>query len=338
MSTSIAVRPRLLVIALAALALAAPASAAANPFLPPAGQTFAGVGGSYDGGSFGRETGSHPTVVQFFGGWNQSTDFMFKGAKAARARLMIHLSTALGSSEQITPAGIAAGKGDGYLLGLGQRIADSGGVTYIRLMAEMDGHWNAYCAYTASGRSKGPAYSTAMFRQAWRRTVVILRGGPVAAVNAKLRSLHLPPVDTHGRDLPQPKVAFLWVPQVAGAPDIGGNSPGAYWPGAEYVDWVGTDFYSKFPNWGGLESFYRAFGGKPFAFGEWALWGSDDPSFVHRLFAWSRSHKRVRMLMYNQGKSSPGLFRLVRYPRARSALAAELRAPSIAQFAPELHP
>jgi hypothetical protein len=324
------------VLFIVAVALLAPASAVADPFLPPAGKTFAGVTGGYEAASFERETGSHPAVFQFFGGWNQTTSYMFSGAQTARSRLMIHLSTMRGTTEQITPRGIATGGGDRYLLKLGQRIADYGGVTYIRLMSEMDGHWNAYCAYTASGRSKGPAYTTAMFRQAWRRTVVILRGGPEATVNAKLQSLHMPPVDTHGRDLPQPQIAFLWVPQVAGAPDTRANSPRAYWPGAGYVDWVGTDFYSKFPNWGGLDRFYRAFRGKPFAFGEWALWGGDDPGFVHRLFAWSRSHSRVRMLLYNQGKLANGPFRLVHYPRSRRALAAELRSRRFAEFAPEL--
>ena len=275
-------------------------------------------------------------MFQFFGGWNQSLEYMFRGAQQSSARLMIHLSTVRGTTEQITPRGIALGRGDDYLLRLGRRIAEGGGVTYIRLMAEMDGHWNAYCAYTASGRSKGPAYSTKMFRQAWRRTVIVLRGGPVAGVNAKLRALGLPPVGTDAEELPQARVAFLWVPQVAGAPDIRANSPRAYWPGKRYVDWVGTDFYAKFPNWGGLERFYRAFGGKPFVFGEWALWGGDDPGFVHRLFAWSRSHRRVRMLIYNQGKLSDGPFRLVHYPRSRRAIAAELNAPRFAQFAPEL--
>jgi hypothetical protein len=327
-----------LLILLVALALALPAAAGAYPFLPPSGKTFAGVSGGYEAAGFQRETGSHPAIFQFFGGWNQTTRYMFDGAQTAHARLMIHLSTVRGTTEQITPRGIATGRGDAYLLKLGQQIADSGGVTYIRLMSEMDGHWNAYCAYTASGRSKGPAYSTAMFRQAWRRTVVILRGGPAATVNAKLHSLHMPPVKSAGRDLPRSSVSFLWVPQVAGAPDTRANSPRAYWPGAEYVDWVGTDFYSKFPNWGGLERFYRAFGGKPFAFGEWAVWGRDDPGFVRRLFSWSRSHRRVRMLLYNQGKLSNGPFRLKHYPRARRALAAELRAPRFAQFAPELAP
>jgi hypothetical protein len=314
---------RLPLITAVVLALAVPASARADAFLPQVGHAFAGVSGGYEAASFERETGSHPSVFQFFGGWNQTTRYMFTGAQTARARLMIHLSTVRGTTEQVTPRGIALGRGDVYLLKLGRRIADYGGVTYIRLMAEMDGHWNAYCAYTASGRSKGREYTTAMFRQAWRRTVLILRGGPVDRVNAALRQLGLPPVRT---DLAQPRVAFLWVPQVAGAPDTRANSPRAYWPGGKYVDWVGTDFYSKFPNWGRLERLYRAFGGKPFAFGEWAVWGRDDPSFVHRLFAWSRSHRRVRMLMYNQGKLSNGPFRLMHYPRSLRVLTAELRA------------
>ncbi len=329
---------RLVLIALAVLLLAVPARAAAGPYLPAAGKTFAGVAGGYEAAGFERETGSHPSVFQFFGGWNQTLDYMFAGAERAQSRLMIHLSTMRGTTEQITPRGIALGHGDAYLLRLGRRLEQGGGVTYLRLMAEMNGNWNAYCAYTAGGRSKGRSYTTAMFRQAWRRTVLVLRGGPTAGVNARLRSLHLPAVDTTEEQLPQPRVAFLWVPQVAGAPDTRANSPHAYWPGSRYVDWVGTDFYSKFPNWGGLERFYRAFGRKPFAFGEWALWGRDDPSFVHRLFAWSKSHRRVRMLIYNQGKLARGPFRLLHYPRSRRALKSALRAPRFQQFAPELRP
>lgn len=317
------------------LLLALPARAAASPFLPDAGKTFAGFAGGYDSASFERDSASHPAVFQFFGGWNQTLDYMFTGADRAQSRLMIHLSTMRGTTEQITPRGIALGRGDDYLLRLGRRMEQNGGVTYIRLMAEMNGNWNAYCAYTASGRPKGRSYTTAMFRQAWRRTVLILRGGSTATVDARLHALGLPKVGTGEEQLPAPRVSFLWVPQVAGAPDTRANSPRAYWPGSRYVDWIGTDFYSKFPNWGGLERFYRGFGRKPFAFGEWALWGSDNPSFVHRLFAWSRSHRRVRMMIYNQGKLTNGPFRLRHYPRSRGALRAELRAPRFQQFAPE---
>ena len=326
---------RLSAVLAASLVLVLPAAARADDLLPPGGSVFAGVSGGYSARSFERQTGRHPAVFQFFSAWNGSLEYIFHGAASARSRLMIHISTDRGGREVITPKGIATGQGDHFLLKLANRIDESGAPAYIRLMAEMDGHWNKYCAFTASGRSRGPAHTTRWYKQAWRRSFVVMHGGPTADVNAKLRALGLPPVRTRSAVLAQPTVAFQWVPQVEGAPNIGANSPRAYWPGSSYVDWVGTDFYSKFPNWGGLERFYRQFPGKPLSFAEWALWGSDNPGFVHRLFRWARSHRRVRMMLYNQGVRSGGPFRLSHYPRGLRALRAELRSARFAQFAPE---
>jgi hypothetical protein len=238
---------------------------------------------------------------------------------------MLHVATTDDAGrEVITPGAIARGGGDGYLVGLNRVIAQAGVPVYVRLMAEMDGYWNVYSAYGADGRSRGRDHSTAAFRQAWRRAVLIVRGGPVAAVDARLRALRMPPVQVPAAGLTRVPVAFLWVPQVAGAPDTAANAPRAYWPGGAYVDWVGTDFYAKFPNFTGLERFYREFAGKPFVFGEWALWGRDDAAFVHRFFGWIRSHPRVRMVVYNQGNNPVGPFRLERYPAATRALRHEL--------------
>jgi hypothetical protein len=87
---------------------------------------------------------------------------------------------------------------------------------------------------------------------------------------------------------------------------------------------VGTDFYSRFPRFDWLTRFYNSFRGKPFLFGEWALWGADDPGFVRRLFGWVRSHRRTRMVLYNQGNRSDGPFRLFRYPRGKAELRRQL--------------
>jgi hypothetical protein len=131
-------------------------------------------------------------------------------------------------------------------------------------------------------------------------------------------------VDTDAAALPQPQVAMAWVPQTEGTPNTHANRARAYWPGAKYVDWVGTDFYSKFPNFTDLETFYEDFPHKPFVFGEWALWGADSPGFVHRFFAFVNTHPRVRMLLYNQGNLVGGPFRLVRYPDSAAAIRAAL--------------
>ena len=294
--------------------------------LPPPDKVFAGVTGGLTVSAFEQQTGKHPPVFQFFTNFGSDPGWPFARAAAARSRPMLHISTTNGAGrELVTPAQIAAGREDRWLVRLNAAIK---GPTYIRLMSEMDGHWNAYCAYGPNGRTRGNGHSTAAFRAAWRRVVIVVRG---RAVNSNLRRAHLSPLRVDVTALHPARVAFLWVPQVAGAPNVAGNSPRAYWPGARYVDWVGTDFYSKFPNWRGLERFYDAFPRKPFAFGEWALWGRDDPGFVHRLFTWIRHHARVRMAMYNQGNNGAGPFRLKRYPRARRALRAELRAARFAE-------
>ena len=313
----------LLAVVASALVLA-PAASADGPgqYLPPAGKVFSGLTGSTSVDLFQRQTGNHPAVFGFFTKFYGANEFIFSGAERAGSRLMLHISTqdGYGTREIVTPLGIARGKGDGYLVGLNRRIAEHGRPTYVRLMAEMNQVNNGYSAFDRSGRPRGRTHSTQAFKQAWRRSTLILRGGPVAGIDAKLRRLGLPAVRTGAEELPRPAVAMLWVPQTRGTPDIPANMPRAYWPGGQYVDWVGTDFYSRFPNFHWLEDFYRDFPGKPFVFGEWALWGGDDPAFVVRLFAWIHSHPRVRMALYNQGALTNGPFRLNQYPRSRAAV------------------
>ena len=313
---------RLAVTLAAACTLALAPAAAADPLLPPRGKVFSGLTGGLSAEGFARQTGNRPAVFGFFTKFGGANEFIFRGAEQADARLMLHISTqdGYGTREVVTPRGIAHGDGDRYLVGLNRRIAEYGQPTYIRLMAEMNQANNGYSAFDRSGRSRGPAHSTAAFKQAWRRSTLILRGGPVAGIDAELRRLGLPPVETGAEELPRPQIAMLWVPQTRGTPDIPANMPRAYWPGGRYVDWVGTDFYSRFPNFHWLDDFYRDFAGKPFVFGEWALWGADDPAFVSRLFGWIGSHPRVRMVLYNQGKLTDGPFRLKRYPRSAAAL------------------
>jgi hypothetical protein len=300
------------------LVLTGPASTAgAAPYLPAPGHVFNGVAGGYSVSDYVAHTGANPAVVQSFVAYRGSTNWAFELADRAHARVMLHIGTTSPSgAERVTPAGIARGGADRWLAELNRAIAARGEPVYIRLMAEMNCHWNVYSAYGA--RHDG-AHSTKAFRAAWRRTTVILRGGP--DVDAQLRALHQRPLQAGG-DLPPAQVAMQWVPQVAGAPDVPGNRPLAYWPGGRYVDWVGTDFYSKFPNFSGLESFYASVRrlDKPFVFGEWAVWGADNPGFVTRLFSWTRSHPLVRMLVYNQGKRTDGPFRLGHYPRAARVL------------------
>ena len=296
--------------------------ASADVLLPPRGKVYTGLSGERSVGSFGAQVGKRPSVFGFFTQWGGLSDLPYEAADGAGARPMLHISTqdGYGTRERITPRGLARGGGDGYLARLNRRLADYGKPVYVRLMAEMNQANNGYCAYNHNGTSRGPTHSTGAFRQAWRRSVLVLRGGPVDVINARLRRLGLPALKIADTSLPQPQVSMLWVPQTEGTPNTHANRARAYWPGSRYVDWVGTDFYSRFPNFRGLNAFYADFPRKPFAFGEWALWGRDDPAFVRRFFAWINTHRRVRMVLYNRGNSAGSPLKLSRYPASRAAI------------------
>jgi Glycosyl hydrolase family 26 len=220
----------------------------------------------------------------------------------------------------ITPLAIAQGRGDDYLFALNSSLSRWARPAYVRPLPEMNGHWNSYCAYTKSGRSKGAAYSTAAFRKAFARIYLIVHGGPAATINARLAALKLPPIS---RDLPEnplPRVKVMWNPQGYGSPDLPGNSAQAYYPGDRYVDVVGNDLYfiRGKAEWAAAERLYKAHPSKPYAFAEWGLWGIDDPSFITRMAQFARSHARLEVLAWYNGQRG-GVFDIGTKPRARAA-------------------
>jgi hypothetical protein len=300
---------------------ASKATAPAFPLMPAPGSVYTGVSAGSPS-TFAGEVGKHPAIYGEFVTWGESIHYAFDQAAAAHARLMLHISTTMGygARQVITPAGIATGGGDGYLLTLSKLIASTGKPVYIRLFPEMNNANNAYSGFNPDGSSRGPSYSPSTFIAAWRRVVVVLRGGNVSAIDTRLAALGQPPLHgiAAGGSLARSRTSFVWTPETAGTPDIPSQSAAAYFPGNAYVDWVGTDFYSRFPNFAGLDTFYKEFPGKPFAFGEWALWSQDSPSFVNQFFAWVNSHKRVQMVLYNQGYGTE--FLLNRDPQSAAAI------------------
>src|SRR5665213_1213363 len=307
-------------------------------FVPPRGEVLFGETG-VSPSSFQREVGKHVAVFGYFGPWGAEIGSLLAYVRGLHARLLLHLSTDIGygagAGEEISPAAIARGESDRYLVGLCEELAKIQAPVYLALLPEMNQANNAYSAFNANGSSRGPSNSTAAFRQAWRRTVLILRGGSVSLINRRLHALRLPPLVSSLASLPKPRVSFMWAPQTAGTPDTPANSPAAYYPGSAYVDIVGTDFYSAFPNFAGLESLYAAYPSKPFGFNEWAMWKSGDPGFVRQLFAFVRSHRRMALMVYNEGLTSGGPFRLERFPAATSELRRQLRSSRFLGYAPE---
>jgi beta-mannanase len=205
-----------------------------------------------------------------------------------------------GGAETITSGQIAHGAGDALLVALNQAIAAWGKPIYVRPLAEMNGHWNAYCAFNRDGSARSADHSTAAFRQAFARIYLVVHGG--SRVNQRLRRLKLPPVSA--TLAPNPDVRVIWNPQGYGSPDLPANSAASYYPGDAYVDVVGDDLYDirGKAEWAAAAALYGAHPGKPFSFPEWGLWGIDDPSFVTQMAAFVRTHVRTGLIGYYSGR------------------------------------
>jgi len=222
-------------------------------------------------------------------------------------------------NEGITPAELANGKGDRVLIDIAQALNRFGNFAYVRPYAEMNGWWNPYCAYNSSGSYRGASHSTKNFRMAFRRTYLIMHGGSVADINAKLVASGMPKL---GRttDLPVNDVKVIWNPQGFGSPDLNANSADAYYPGAGYVDVVGNDLYDygRGVEWEANADLYRAYD-KPYAIGEWGLArGIDHPDFVQKMANFVSSHPRVETIIYYRSQSGSD-FDLAYKPNSRAA-------------------
>ena len=293
-----------------ATAVVATASAA-----PQAGRVKLGVGGAP--GRFDSLTHQSSGVRLIIIGWNQGggrPQYFARLFSTMLAEPMLGIGIPNGSS--LSPAAIANGKGDPFLVALNQAVVAWGSPIYVRPLAEMNGHWNSYSAYNADGTSRGPRYSTRAFRKAFARIYLIVHGD--ADANAKLARLGLPPVA--GTLAPAPEVQVVWNPQGYGSPDIRGNSAAAYYPGNRYVDIVGDDLYDirNKAEWPAAAALYRAHPGKPFAFPEWGLWGIDDPRFVQAMARFVRTHRRTVLISYFNGRTG-SVFDLASKPRSRAA-------------------
>jgi len=346
------------VLAALVLALVLPCLAEAAPgrtFAPPRDKIWHGVsdtGRAPDFRRFNRQVREHTALDEVFFHWGVplTTGALDRWEKTD-SRGVLSLSTAPGDGEEVvTPRQLSRGRSDHYALRLRESIRNSGQIVYIRPFGEMNLHFNPYSAFDADG-SPRPGHSTRAFRRAWKRIVLIVRGGNRNVINNKLTALNLPRIYRAKRNnspiynrldvplyLKPPRVSFMWTPLTRGSPDVPGNSPNDYFPGRRYVDWVGTDVYSKFANktlWQNLRRFYKNKRGYPFVLGEYGAWDNDfDGSFTHRIHKWARKHDRVRALVYYRSVDTDNIFNIQHYPGAKKSLRRILNRKRYASYAP----
>jgi hypothetical protein len=328
------------VIALGATSLAlAAAPASAITLVPPKPNVFLGVSDRGSTLEFNEFTellgGKHPALLETFHPWGNSLNKAYERWRETGTRPILHISTIDDQTlnELITPAQIALGAGDDYLLQLNDFFFKRGLPAYIRPLGEPNRCLNAWSAVNCDGSQKGGEHTTGWYKQAFRRIALIVRGGnSLEGINAILAKIGLPPVNrTKGPPptaLAGAPVSIIWSPLPGGSPRVKGNFPGNYWPGSPWVDWAGTDFYSQYPVWKDLNRFYagKQWKRKPIAIAEWAVYGEDEPRFAKQLVSWVVKRPRVRMFVYYTG-FGPGEnpYEPTLYPRTMNTLRLKVR-------------
>lgn len=330
---------------LAFLSLTGPVHAA-SVFGPHAGQKLTGVSdnGTLEGfTNFAEATGKHPAILQTFHPWGNGLDIAYQRWQNAEVMPMLHISTADDETraELITPQDIARGLGDDYLIEINQFFAEKNQRAFIRPLGEPNRCLNPYTAVSCSGVRRGGDHGSYWYRKAFQRIAVLTRGGlPTNQLDRKLNRLKMRKVNWG--ELPRPAampaapVSLVWSVLPAGSPKTKGNWPANYWPGAQFVDWTGVDFYSDYPYWRDLNHFMRAkpWRSKPVALTEWGVAGGDHYTFVRQLFSWMNKRPRVRMFVYYRGFGGPeDRYNPYNYPASLQVLKNKLKDPDYVSWA-----
>jgi Glycosyl hydrolase family 26 len=328
-------------VAAAVLALAFAAPAGAGLLEPRGKKVWFGVSDTGDPASFGEFStalSKHPALIESFRSWGSDFHGSIERWQTARARPMLHITTADSGDghEILTPRAIAKGAGDDYLVRLNRLFWAKKMRAYIRPLGEPNRCLNVYASYDCGGGARDAAHKPRWYRLAFRRIYVIAHGGgKAAAIDERLAEAGLPPLTAGVGGLPKAPVAIVWSPLPSGSPILPQNRPRHYYPGSRWVDWVGTDFYASYPEWKSLTGLYNRFAGeKPFALTEWGVENGDDPSFVRKLFAWVAKHPRCKMLVYYQDFGSTSSYRIQNYSASLEVLRSHIHSPIFPSFAP----
>ncbi len=325
--------------AVAALCLLAPVAGAS--LVPRGDKVFFGVsdtGNSADFGQFSSAVHKHPALIESFRTWGSDFPESIERWQAARARPILHITTAdpADGHELISPRAIAGGAGDEYLVRLNRLFWAKRMRAYIRPLGEPNRCLNVYAAYDCEGNPRDAAHSPTAYIRAFRRIYILIHGGGKrSAIDTRLREAGLPPLKAEVAGLPKAPVEVIWSPLPAGSPTIPKNRPRYFYPGDRWVNWAGTDFYADDQDWKSLDGLYRRFAGKPFAITEWGVSEGDDPAYVHKLMTWVNGHPRCKMLVYYQDFGATSSYRLQNWPASLGVLRDMIHNGRFPSYAPD---
>jgi mannan endo-1,4-beta-mannosidase len=155
--------------------------------------------------AFTNATGARPDVLMYYSGWFEPFKTGFAAMAARRGAVPLVQMDPTG----ISLAAIASGQYDGYLSTYAHAVRAYRHPVILSFGHEMNGGWYSW--------GNGHA-SPAVFVAAWRHIVNLFR-----ALGAR-------------------NVTWMWTVNIIHHPH-GVPSPGPWWPGSSYVNWVGVDGY-----------------------------------------------------------------------------------------------
>jgi mannan endo-1,4-beta-mannosidase len=173
-----------------------------------------GVPDSYSGvTSFASATGTKPDVVMYYSGWFVPFPTRFANTVAKNGAVpLVQMDP-----EGVSVAGIASGKQDAYLSAYAEAIRAYSHPIILSFGHEMNGDW-----YSWGYKKTSPT----VFVAAWRHIVDLFR-----ALGAQ-------------------NVTWLWTVNIINNTQKGRiPRPTQWWPGNEYVNWVGIDGYYLKSSW-----------------------------------------------------------------------------------------
>ncbi|MEV4611786.1 glycosyl hydrolase [Kitasatospora sp. NPDC049258] len=215
--------------------------------------------------------GQRPTVQEYFVKWNEEfdPDTVERSYELGAVPLLTWEPWAGGDQDTDQPQyalrRITSGAHDGYLTRFARSVKAQGQPVVLRFAHEMNADWYPW----AEGRNGN---RTGDYVAAWRHVHDLFRDEGVT------------------------NVVWFWCPDAVGDSKA---DPAGYYPGHDYVDWIGADAYST-----GEESAERtlqatydalaAIADKPIFIGETSVKpGQHRTDWTSELFTWLRSHPKV---------------------------------------------
>ena len=272
---------------------------------PPPGRSSPASAAAPRRTTFTRRGRQGPRGVRRVHQWYAPTNTPSTPPTRPGARLMPHIPTAArttASREQITPLGIARGQGDE----LPARAQPRASPTPASPSTPPDGRDEPGQQRLLRVQPQRLAPRRRAQHHRVQERLPPLRADPArrpasppstrgSAARTSRRSRR---GDARPPDAPGPPPLG---PADRGLAAIAANSAARLLPGRRYVDWVGTDFYPRFPPSRSSSASTPSSAASPSCSASGPCGARDNPGFVKRLFGWSASPPRVRMLLYNQG-------------------------------------